>query len=253
MCTSLFGEVWKNSLSYCFISLFVVEYVRYCGQVGKSESEYMNKQVIKIALAFVLSCSIAYLIGQKVVLPLTDKKDADQKQEMIGSNGEQDERKREDNDTATYDLIQNFTDLSITGQRAVDDNPWGSNLTTFEDEGHGTCLLMTPGTEISACYVLQGEETLRWNCNIHPWMAEISDGVHLTITVCGTDQEQPKITESFLVTATDSYKQDSISLAEYAGRKIQVTLSADNGDNNDSSGDWLVFDHLGIEPVESQN
>ena len=84
-------------------------------------------------------------------------------------------------------------------------------------------------------------------------MAEISDGANLTITVCGTDQEQPKITESFLVTATDSYEQDSISLAEYTGMEIQVTLSVDNGDHGDSSGDWLVFDHLGIEPVEKQN
>lgn len=212
----------------------------------------MNKQVIKIALAFVLSCSMAYLIGQKVVLPLTNRKASDQQQEMIDSDRMQQQRE-EDSSTATYDLIRNFAELSLTGQCAVDDNPWGSNLTTFEDEEHGTCLLMTPGTEISARYVLQGEETLRWSSNIHPWMAEISDGANLTITVCGTDQEQPKITESFLVTATDSYEQDSISLAEYTGMEIQVTLSVDNGDHGDSSGDWLVFDHLGIEPVEKQN
>ena len=218
----------------------------------------MNKQLIKIILAFILSCSIAYLIGQKVVLPLTDQKAAEKQQDMIESNGQQgqqqkSQRNEEDNHTEIYDLIQKFSELTLTGRSAVEDNPWGSNLTTFEDEEYGTCLLMTPGTEISTRYAVQGEETLRWSCNIHPWMAEISDGVNLTIIVCGTDQEEHKITESFQVTATDSYEQDSLSLAEYAGMEIQLTLSADNGDNNDSSGDWLVFDRLVIEPVQDQN
>ena len=187
----------------------------------------MNKRYIKLILAFILSCSIAYLIGQKVVLPLSDKK----------------------NEVAAYDLIMHFSDLSLIGQSTADDNPWGSNLTTFEDEERGTCILMMPGTAVSAQYRLQGGETLRWNANIHPWMANISDGVGLDITVKTVGTDVPGITEQINIVPMDTYEQGSLSLAEFQDTEVQITLSVNNGDNDDSSGDWLVLDQLVIQPA----
>lgn len=186
----------------------------------------MNKKYTKIILAFILSCSVAYLIGQKIVLPLSDKK----------NGGE------------AYDLIMHFSDLSLTGQSIADDNPWGSNLTTFEDEEHGTCILMLPETAISAQYWIQGKETLRWNANIHPWMGKISDGVGLDITVKAVDTDVPEIIKQIKIVPTDTYEQGNISLTEFQDKEVQITLSVNNGDNDDSSGDWLVFDQLAIQP-----
>ena len=211
----------------------------------------MNKQIIRIILAFVFSCSIAYLIGQKVVLPLTDKELAENQQEIAGLKEQEDIKRNslqgeEDSNAKAYDLIEEFSNLTLIGQNAVDDNPWGSNLTVFEDEERGTCLLMTPGTEVSARYLVQEEDALCWNCGIHPWMAEISDGAELTITVCGIDQDEIRIIESFQITAADTYEQDSISLTEFVGTEVQLTLSVGNGNNDDSSGDWLIFDQLMI-------
>ncbi|MBD5513723.1 MAG: hypothetical protein HDR06_03465 [Lachnospiraceae bacterium] len=204
----------------------------------------MNKKYIKLILAFILSCSIAYLIGQKVVLPLTDKKNVQQSEQKEQRDNQQDEQI----DGEVYDLIRHFPELSLTGQSTVDDNPWDSNLTTFEDEEHGTCILMVPGTAISAQYRLQGEETLSWNANIHPWMAKISDGVGLDITVKTVGTDVPGITEQIKIVPTDTYEQGSISLAEFQDTEVQITLSVNNGDNDDSSGDWLVFDQLVIQP-----
>ena len=211
----------------------------------------MNKQIIRIILAFVFSCSIAYLIGQKVVLPLTDKELAENQQEIAGLKEQEDIKRNslqgeEDSNAKAYDLIEEFSNLTLIGQNAVDDNPWGSNLTVFEDEERGTCLLMTPGTEVSARYLVQEEDALCWNCGIHPLMAEISDGAELTITVCGIDQDEIRIIESFQITAADTYEQDSISLTEFVGTEVQLTLSVGNGNNDDSSGDWLIFDQLMI-------
>lgn len=212
----------------------------------------MNKQFIKIILAFILSCGIAYLIGQKVVLPITDKKAPQNSQEKRIQNQQQDNQWNEVyNNTETYDLIKDFSNLSLNGQSSVNDNPWGSNLTIFEDEMQGTSLLMMPGTEISVRYVVRGEKILSWRCNIHPWMAEISDGVDLTITVCGIDQDEKEMKETFRVTSSDAYEMDSISLSEFQDMDIQVTLSVGNGENNDSSGDWLVFDRLVILPKQT--
>ena len=205
----------------------------------------MNKQVTKIALAFVLSCSMAYLIGQKVVLPLTDKKAAEKQLEME-SNGQQDHQNGEHDDTEIYDLIQNFSNLTLTGQDAVEDNPWGSNLTTFEDEERGTCLLMTPGTGISTRYAVQEQERLYWSCNIHPWMTGVSDGVDLTISVHEADQDDQGTTIKIPVTSSDVYETGNVSLSEFQGMEIQITLNVGNGGHNDSSGDWLVFDRLAV-------
>lgn len=211
----------------------------------------MSKQVIKIALAFVLSCSMAYLIGQKVVLPLTDKKSAEKQQEMVESNRRQDQQQRDqwngkDDNTETYDLIRNFSKLTLTGQNDVEDNPWGSNLTTFEDEERGTCLLMTPGTEISTRYAVQEQERLYWSCNIHPWMTGVSDGVDLTITVREADRDDQGTKVTIPVTSSEVYETGNISLSEFQGLEVQVTLIVGNGEHNDSSGDWLVFDRLAV-------
>lgn len=194
----------------------------------------MKKKCIKLLLLFVISCSIAYLIGQKAVLPLTEKKSAQNDQQSEQSN------------TELYDIIKNFSDLSLRGQSATDDNPWGSNLTTFEDEEHGTCILMTPDTEISVQHTLQGQAMLNWSANIHPWMSGISDGAEFTVTVQEAGADTQGITEKVKIVPADAYEQGSISLAEFQNTKIQVTLSVNNGDNNDSSGDWLVFDRLEI-------
>lgn len=211
----------------------------------------MNKQIIRIILAFVFSCSIAYLIGQKVVLPLTDKESAENQQEIAKLKEQEDIKQNslqgeEDSNAKAYDLIEEFSNLTLIGQNAVNDNPWGSNLTVFEDEERGTCLLMTPGTEVSARYWVQEEDTLCWDCGIHPWMAEISDGAELTITVCGIDQDEIRTIESFQITTVDTYEQGSISLTEFVGTEVQLTLSVGNGKNDDSSGDWLIFDQLMI-------
>lgn len=203
----------------------------------------MNKKYTKIILAFILSCGIAYLIGQKVVLPLTEKKNEQQSKQ----NEQRDDQQYEQTDGKVYDLIKHFSDLSLTGLSTVDDNPWGSNLTTFEDEERGTCILMVPGTAVSAQYKLEGEETLRWNANIHPWMAKISDGVGLTITVKPVGTDVPELTEQIKITPIDTNGKSSLLLTEFQDTEVQITLSVDNGDNDDSSGDWLVLDQLVIQ------
>lgn len=209
----------------------------------------MNKKCIKIILAFIFSCSIAYLIGQKVVLPLTNKKNSQNEQQMSERKEEIGNQQDEQIEEKTYDMIAHFSSLSLTGQSVADDNPWGSNLTSFEDEEHGTCILMLPGTEISTRYTLQGEETLSWNANIHPWMAKISDGVGLDITVQAVSTNVPELTEQIKVVPTDIYEQGSLSLAEFQDTEVQITLRVNNGGNDDSSGDWLVFDQLVIQPA----
>lgn len=200
----------------------------------------MNRQVIKIVLAFILSCSIAYLIGQNVVIPLTSKEDENAERREAGQVSEE-----------TYDLIRDFSNLSLTGQTVTTDNPWGSNLLTFEDEEHGTCLLMTPGTQIATQYLVEGQKMLHWSCNIHPWMSGISDGVELTIEVQGMNADMKGTTETFHVTSTELFQEENISLSEFQGMEVKISISVGNGDYNDSSGDWLMFEQLVITSTES--
>ncbi len=199
----------------------------------------MRKRCIKILVLFIASCSIAYLTGQKVVLPLTAQK----AEQNIQQNKQQEERP----DSGIYDLIANFSELSLTGESETDDNPWGRNLTIFEDEERGTCILMTPGTEIAVQYVVQEQETLTWSCNIHPWMAEVSDGVDLTIIVSSMDKDIQEVSKTYQVVPADIYENDGISLVEFQGSEVRITFVVSNGANNDSSGDWLVFNRLMIQ------
>lgn len=199
----------------------------------------MKKRCIKILLLFIASCSIAYLIGQKIVLPFTIQN----AEQSVQGNNQQEEQSH----SGLYDLIANFSDLSLTGKNETDDNPWGSNLTVFEDEECGTCILMTPGTEIAVQYFVQEQEKLSWSCNIHPWMAEVSDGVGLTITVNSMDKDFQEISKLYQILPTDTYENMGISLGEFQGSEVRIIFDVDNGDNNDSSGDWLVFKQLVIQ------
>ena len=140
-----------------------------------------NKLII-ILSSFFLSCAVAYMIGQNVVLPLTQQNGTKIDNENVVRQIE-------------FDFVENFDQLTFEGKREVskDDNPWGSTIAKIEDDTMGTSIMMVQGTGMSTEYHVDGIESIRWRYNIHPWVTELSDGMSLYVRVYADgDFENPR-------------------------------------------------------------
>lgn len=209
-----------------------------------------HKKAMILLISFFLSCTTAYTIGQKIVLPLTQKEDTENVNEYDG-NG-----LRAGN--IEYSFTDNFDQLTFKGKKTVDtdENPWGSTIAKIEDDNFGTSIMMVQGTGMSAEYHVNGNESVQWYYNLHPWVAESSDGMSLYVRIYVDGEQSPQMRRSYIVSPEDLQKPIELSLKEFEDEDIRIELSTDNGGNNDSAGDWLVLSKMNIvsldETVPSQ-
>lgn len=199
-----------------------------------------HKRLMMLLLSFFLSCTGAYAIGQKVVVPLTQRENADNANEI------------DDDGLRTgdieYSFIDNFEHLIFAGKKTVDTdaNPWGSTVAKIEDDYDGTSIMMEQGTGISANYHVNGNECVQWYYKLHPWVAESSDGMSLYVRIYVDGEQIPRMRRSYTVTAEDIQKSVELPLNEFENQDIKIELSTDNGGNGDSAGDWLVLSKMNI-------
>lgn len=194
-----------------------------------------NKLII-ILSSFFLSCAVAYMIGQNVVLPLTQQNGTEIDNENVVRQIE-------------FDFVENFDQLTFEGKREVskDDNPWGSTVAKIEDDTMGTSIMMVQGTGMSTEYHVDGIESIRWRYNIHPWVTELSDGMSLYVRVYADgDFENPRIRRSYSVSPDMDYSEMELSLEEFQNQNIKIEFATDNGGYGDDAGDWLILNGLNI-------
>lgn len=198
-----------------------------------------NKLVV-ILISFILSCSAAYAVGQKVVLPLSHKSVAD-------------------TDVKTeYSFADHFDSLTFENKKEVDtvDIPWGSTVARIQDEEAGPSIMMVQGTGLRAEYHVKENESIRWDYAIHPWVSENSDGMTLYVRVYAAGNENAGLRRSYIVKPDDGYTSVVLPLNEFTDQDVTIYFSADNGGNGDDAGDWLVLSKLnvvsGIRDTESE-
>lgn len=135
--------------------------------------------------------------------------------------------------------IENWEGCYITfeGNHEVADNPWGVNAGIVEDDDIGKCVLLTPGTGFTIENINDKEFLLQ--TKLHPWAASSSDGVTLDISLMGSNDEL--INEYFVdIDSNDSWLDLSLDI-EDINNLSKIKVICDNGKNDDSSWDWLVF------------
>lgn len=199
-----------------------------------------HKKLMILLLSFFLSCTAAYTIGQKIVVPLTQKEDADSVNEIDADSLRIGDIK--------YSFTDNFDQLTFEGRKTVgtDENPWGSTVAKIEDDDVGTSIMMVQGTGMSTDYHVNGNESVQWYYKIHPWVAEFSDGMSLYVRIYVNGEQTPRMRRSYIVTAEDIQKSVELPLNEFENQDIKIEFSTDNGGNGDSAGDWLVLSKMNI-------
>lgn len=201
------------------------------------------KKFIAILTLFFSSCTAAYLIGQNIVLPLTHDNNM-----MI----EETEEGLRDG-TVEFSFVDNFNQLVFHGKKKTskDDIPWGSTIAKIEDDTTGTSIMMLQGTGMSIDYEVTGEESIQWLYNIHPWVAESSDGMTLYVKIYVNDNDIPSLRRSYIVNPDDMYVPVDLPLSEFKDQNIKIDFTTDNGWAGDSVGDWLVLSKLNIISLDS--
>ncbi len=191
-----------------------------------------SKKIVTIVISFILSCTVAYVIGQKVVLPLSHSHKGDTNVSV----------------KTEFSFVDNFDNLLFEGKREVDtsDNPWGSTIAKIQDDEVGSSIMMVQDTELAAKYHVKENESIEWSYNIHPWVSESSDGMSLYVRVYVAGDKNAKLRRSYIVKPNDKYISASLSLSEFANQDVTISFSTDNGGNGDAAGDWLVLSKMNI-------
>ena len=104
--------------------------------------------------------------------------------------------------------------------------------------------MMTPNTYMTASYHVSGKEVLQLNYGIHPCVRENSDCLTMHIRIYTTDMENAEFSKDYKVDTRTDYQSERLPLEQFKGQDIKITFSVGNGENNDSSGDWLVLNEL---------
>ena len=173
-----------------------------------------SKKLIVIFASFILSCTFAYVIGQKFVVPLRHK-------EVVDEN---------------IKTADSFVNLSFEGSQETFDNPWNTTAGWIDTEEDGRCIFLTPNTAVF--FEITGAETLVFDYELHPWVKENSDGAGILLWVM--DEEDTILyQEEIFVDAKDSWKRVELDLRPYksVGR---IKMLCNNGKNEDDNGDWVL-------------
>lgn len=120
----------------------------------------MKKQVTVViaAAAFLVVC---WAVGQTITGERTSGK----------------ENVIEDGDVFTNSI---WDIVSFEGNRDTGNNPWGITAGWFEMDSEDHCILLMPDSAVKLNDV-NSNMIVSFDCDIHPWVKEKSDGVGLIV------------------------------------------------------------------------
>lgn len=126
--------------------------------------------------------------------------------------------------------------VTLNGRVESRDYPYGYNLGSIEDDEVGKAVLLTAGTSVEIDGRLTGGGELKFDCEIHPWVAEQSDGALLIIVLASGGQRQ-----DFVYEVGSGRQAQTISLEQFPDSEIHVEISVTNEEGKNEDCDWVVF------------
>lgn len=132
-------------------------------------------------------------------------------------------------------------DVAIRGRTKSSDYPYGYNVGRIEDEKVGAAVLIMPSTSVSVFGEIQQNAELEASLEIHPWVADASDGAVVSIDViCGEEQE------TFSYEILKEERTEIIDLKEYEGGRVRIVVSVSNKEGCNENCDWLILKTFSI-------
>ena len=174
-----------------------------------------------IAIGLVLILALSGFIGQFIVLPMRESKNQTESNitdQLIG-------------------IDSNVISIEWINQEKTDENPWGVTANIIEMEEGNRAIFLMPGTAVKIKYHVGEEDVLPIQYSIHPWIAEISDRLKLSISIDKENIGCLTISKKDIL-KTAAYQLD---ISHYHETDIDIEIENVIVDGNDLSGDWLVL------------
>lgn len=134
-----------------------------------------------------------------------------------------------------YDQIDTNT-VNIEGLKKTDDYPYGYNVGKIEDDIVGDAVLITPGTSININKYRINGKNISLIYQLHPQVADNSDGAVLNITVVSK-----KRTQQYSFEVEEKQVRTSIDLSSFEGEKVDICISVNNNVGANEICDWVII------------
>lgn len=128
--------------------------------------------------------------------------------------------------------------IEIEGSKKTKDNPWGYTAGKIEDSDIGNCILLMPNTSLKIKEI-EKYEVVSFQAELHPWVAESSDGAGIDICVMNSNGDILK-EDSIEIAKEDSWVDIQYVLSDIEGAS-QIIFSCNNGEKNDDICDWVII------------
>lgn len=205
-----------------------------------SGKQLLKDKRITVAGGLAALLVVSYLIGQYVVLPLRTEKNVMQEESAAQEEALQTESGLEtvSGESGTDGLTDIFGNIEWTNQEAAADNPWGVSAGLIDTEEGNKAIFLTPGTAAKLhCYVGDSCE-IRLVYYVHPWVADVSDGLEFDVEVNGIVQDHLSLTAADV----GQKKGYVIDVSPYRGQEAEISIIHSDQNGGDLSGDWLVVE-----------
>ena len=128
--------------------------------------------------------------------------------------------------------------LSFENSSETTDNPWGITSGLIDVDDVGNCILLTPNTSFTI-KDLTSESVISLEAEIHPWVAESSDGVGIDVWIMDENGEILK-TDEISIDSGATWSSVKYSIGDVANA-TQIRFLCNNGKADDDSCDWVIF------------
>jgi len=128
--------------------------------------------------------------------------------------------------------------LSFENISETADNPWGITSGLIDVDDVGKCILLTPNTSFTI-KDLTSESLISLEAEIHPWVADSSDGAGIDVWIMDENGEILKKDKISIVSGA-TWASIQYSIGDVADA-TQIKFLCNNGNADDDSCDWVIL------------
>ena len=131
--------------------------------------------------------------------------------------------------------------ISFENSKDTNDNPWGYTAGMIDTDDDGKCIFMTPSTAV----ILDGiskeifEKGLSLQFQIHPWVADGSDGAG--VSVLFVSDEGKIIEHEEVVVDNKGGWQKHVFKLSVDEEVSKIKLICNSGNGQDEAADWVII------------
>lgn len=140
--------------------------------------------------------------------------------------------------------------VQFDGVKTTEDTPWGFNAGIIDSDEQSQWILLNPNTSV-LIYDAKDDMQSSLYARVHPWVAELSDGVGILVWYMD-DEDNTVYQQEISVDNSDKWKPLNLD-SDHFSEAASIKLLCNNGINNDDTGDWLIISNGSRQSINEES